>query len=57
MFPTNENPVSDLGCTGIGSIAAAFAASLFDRPFFAAVFTILGAVALSIAMTCAGGDQ
>jgi hypothetical protein len=35
---------------GIGSIAMAFAASLLDRPYFAAVFTFLGAFAMSIAM-------
>jgi hypothetical protein len=57
MFPTNENPVSDLACTGIASIAMAYAASLLDRPFFAAVFTVLGAFAVSMAMTRAGGDR
>ena len=50
MFPTNGNPVSDLVFTGIGSIAMAIAASLLDRPYFAAVFTFLGAFAMSIAM-------
>ena len=50
MFPTNGNPVSDLVFTGIGSIAMAIAARLLDRPYFAAVFTFLGAFAMSIAM-------
>ena len=57
MFPTNENPVSDLACTGIASIAMAYAASLLDRPFFAAVFTVLGAFAVSMAMTRAGDNR
>jgi hypothetical protein len=51
MFPTNGNPVTDLASTGVGSIAIAFAASLLDRTFFAAVFTFLGAFAVSMAMT------
>jgi hypothetical protein len=50
MFPTNGNPVSDLVFTGVGSIAMALAASLLDRPYFAAVFTFFGAFAISIAI-------
>jgi hypothetical protein len=47
----SENSVTDLISTGVGCIAFAFAASLMNRPMFAAVFTFLGAFATSIAMT------
>ncbi len=47
----NEDVVTELAAMGIASIVMAFAASLLDRPVIATLLTILGAFALSMAIT------
>jgi len=43
--------VTEPAAMGIASIVMAFAASLLDRPVIATLLTILGAFALSMAIT------
>jgi hypothetical protein len=49
MSPADDIP--DLLCAAFASFAGAAAAVLLDRAAFATVFTILGAYAISIAIT------